>query len=66
LQLTVVNYTLDEVDTKTGNLRVVIEGSNLAYALISKTINDLHRSIHSIDQVISQKRIVEAIETPQD
>lgn len=66
MQLTVVNYTLDEVDTKTGNLRVVIEGSNLAYALISKTINDLHRSIHSNDQVISQKRIVEAIETPQD
>ncbi len=66
MQLTVVNYTLDEVDTKTGNLRVVIEGSNLVYALISKTINDLHRSNHSIDQVISRKRIVEAIETPQD
>jgi len=66
LQLTAVNYTLIKVDTKTGNLRIAIEDSNLDCALISKTFNDLHGSIHSINQVISGKRIAEAFETHQD
>ncbi|MFX1285101.1 MAG: DUF211 domain-containing protein [Promethearchaeota archaeon] len=61
-----VNCTLVEVDAKTENLKVVIEGSNMDFDLISKTIKELHGSIHSIDQVISGKRFVEAIETPQD
>lgn len=61
-----VNCTLVEIDAKTENLKVVIEGSNIDYDLISKTINDLHGSIHSIDQVVTGTRFVEAIETPQD
>ena len=61
-----VNCTLVEIDAKTENLKVVIEGSNMDYDLISETINELHGSIHSIDQVISGSRFVEAIETPQD
>ena len=61
-----VNCTLVEIDAKTENLKVVLEGSNMDYELIAKTINDLHGSIHSIDQVVSGKRFVEAIETPQD
>ncbi len=61
-----VNCTLVEIDAKTENLKVVLEGSNMDYELISKAINDLHGSIHSIDQVISGKHLVEAIETPQD
>ena len=61
-----VNCTLVEIDAKTENLKVVLEGANLDYELIAKTINDLHGSIHSIDQVVSGKRFVEAIETPQD
>jgi hypothetical protein len=61
-----VNCTLVEIDAKTENLKVVLEGSNMDYELISKAINDLHGSIHSIDQVITGKHLVEAIETPQD
>jgi hypothetical protein len=61
-----VNCTLVEIDAKTENLKVVLEGKNMDYDLISKTINELHGSIHSIDQVISGSRFVEAIETPQD
>ena len=61
-----VNCTLVEIDAKTENLKVVLEGTNMDYDLISKAINDLHGSIHSIDQVISGTHLVEAIETPQD
>ncbi|MHA1978546.1 MAG: DUF211 domain-containing protein [Candidatus Hodarchaeales archaeon] len=64
--VTAVNCTLVEIDAKTENLKVVLEGSNMDYELISKAINDLHGSIHSIDQVISGKHLVEAVETPQD
>ncbi|MFW9777954.1 MAG: DUF211 domain-containing protein [Candidatus Heimdallarchaeota archaeon] len=61
-----VNCTLLEIDAKTENLKVVLEGSNLDYDRISERINDLHGSIHSIDQVLTGTRFVEAIETPQD
>ena len=61
-----VNCTLVEIDAKTENLKVVIEGTDIDYSLISKAIKDLHGSIHSIDQVICGKHLVEAIETPQD
>ena len=61
-----VNCTLVEIDAKTENLKVVLEGMDMDYTLISKAINDLHGSIHSIDQVITGKHLVEAIETPQD
>ena len=40
--------------------------NDIDYSLISKAIKDLHGSIHSIDQVICGKHLVEAIETPQD
>ncbi|MHA2305886.1 MAG: DUF211 domain-containing protein [Candidatus Hodarchaeales archaeon] len=65
-RVSAVNCTLVEIDSKTENLKVVIEGTNMDFNLISDTIKDLHGSIHSIDQVVSGKRIVEAIETPQD
>lgn len=64
--VTAVNCTLVEIDAKTENLKVVIEGTNMDFNLISETVNELHGSIHSIDQVISGTRIVETIETPQD
>jgi hypothetical protein len=65
-RVSAVNCTLVEIDSKTENLKVVIEGTNMDFNLISDIIKDLHGSIHSIDQVVSGKRIVEAIETPQD
>ena len=61
-----VNCTLVEIDARTENLKVVLEGSNMDFDLISKTIAELHGSIHSVDQVISGVRFVEAVETPQD
>lgn len=64
--VTAVNCTLVEIDAKTENLKVIIEGTNMDFNLISETVNDLHGSIHSIDQVISGTRFVETIETPQD
>lgn len=61
-----VNCTLVEIDARTENLKVVLEGSNMDFNLISKTITELHGSIHSVDQVVSGVRFVEAVETPQD
>lgn len=64
--VTAVNCTLVEVDAKTENVKVVIEGTNLIYDSIQRTIQELHGSIHSVDQVVTGKHFVEAIETPQD
>ncbi|MHA2497016.1 MAG: DUF211 domain-containing protein, partial [Candidatus Hodarchaeales archaeon] len=61
-----VNVTLDEVDSKTETVKIVVAGQGLDFEAISEKLKDLHASIHSIDQVVAGKRIVESIETPQD
>ena len=64
--VTAVNCTLVEVDAKTETLKVVLEGTKMEYDLIQKTIQELHGSVHSVDQVVTGARYVEAISTPQD
>ncbi len=61
-----VNVTLDEVDSKTETVKIVVAGMDLDFEAIAEKLKDLHASIHSIDQVVAGKRIVESIETPQD
>lgn len=61
-----VNVTLDEVDSKTETVKIVVAGTDLDFEAIAEKLKDLHASIHSIDQVVAGKRIVESIETPQD
>jgi len=61
-----VNVTLDEVDSKTETVKIVVAGTDLNFDEIQSSLQDLHASIHSIDQVVAGKRIVESIETPQD
>ncbi len=61
-----VNVTLDEVDQQTETVKIVVAGTDLNFEKIQQKLEDLHASIHSIDQVVAGKRIVESIETPQD
>ncbi|RLG21706.1 hypothetical protein DRN72_03420 [Methanosarcinales archaeon] len=61
-----VNLSLYEVDQETENVKITIEGDELNYEEIKRVINELGAVIHSIDEVVAGKRIVEEVETHQD
>jgi hypothetical protein len=61
-----VNVTLMEIDKETENIKVTIQGSELNFEEISQAIEQYGGSIHSIDEVVAGKTMVEEVTTPQD
>ncbi len=64
--VTGVNVSLQEIDQATESIKVTIVGDNLDYEKIKKTIEDLGGVVHSIDEVVAGKIIVESVKTDQD
>jgi hypothetical protein len=54
-----VNITVKEVDVETQNIIVVIEGSDIDFNETKVLIEELGGVIHSVDQVVAGKRLVE-------
>jgi hypothetical protein len=61
-----VSIFLNEVDQETENIKVIIEGFNLNFRAIRKTIEEMAGSVHSIDAVYAGEEIIEEVDTPQD
>ena len=61
-----VIISLDEVDKDTDSVKITIEGSNVNYELVNKTISECGAVIHSIDGVSAGMKIIEEGNTPQD
>jgi hypothetical protein len=61
-----VNLSLYEVDQQTETVKVTIQGDKIDYSAIEKVIKDFGGAVHSIDEVVAGKEIIEVIETPQD
>jgi hypothetical protein len=61
-----VNCMLEEVDQETESIKITIEGSDISYEDIEKTIEQCGAVIHSIDGVCSGKKLVKSVSTPQD
>lgn len=61
-----VNTMIEEMDKNTINVKVTMQGSSLNYEEIEKSISALGGSVHSLDNVVAGKYIVEDVETPQD
>ncbi len=57
-----VNISLIEVD-KNESIKVTIEGNSLNYELIAETLEEAGAVIHSIDQAVAGKVIIEEVET---
>ena len=64
--ITGVNISLEEVDKDTDSVKITIEGSNVNYDLVNKTISECGAVIHSIDGVSAGMKIIEEVNTPQD
>ncbi len=61
-----VNCMLEEVDKQTESIKITIEGPDIDFKGIEKTIEQMGAVIHSIDGVSAGKKLVDAVETPQD
>jgi len=53
-----VNITVKEIDAETQTLIVVIEGDDVKFADVNAFIERMGGVIHSIDQVVAGKRIL--------
>ncbi|MGZ4864605.1 MAG: DUF211 domain-containing protein [Halobacteriota archaeon] len=61
-----VNLSLYEVDQQTENVKITVEGPNVNYDLVQQTIENLGGVVHSVDEIIAGKKIVEEEETLHD
>ena len=61
-----VNISLEEVDKDTDSVKITIEGTNIDYEIINKTITECGAVIHSIDGVSAGIKIIDEVNTPQD
>jgi len=60
-----VNISIAEIDLKVENAKITIEGENINYEEVEKIIQDMGASIHSIDEVVAGKEIIDHAETLQ-
>ena len=61
-----VNISLEEVDKDTDSVKITIEGTNIDFDKVNKTVSDCGAVIHSIDGVSAGMKIVDEVNTPQD
>jgi len=61
-----VNISIAEIDLKVENAKITIEGDDLNYNEAKDIIEDMGGSIHSIDEVVAGKMIIDDAATLQD
>ena len=61
-----VNISIYEMDRMVENAKITIEGEDISYEKVSLTIEDMGGSIHSIDEVVAGKMIIDDAATLQD
>ena len=61
-----VNVSIYEMDRKVENAKVTIEGDDVPYLQIQTLIEELGGAIHSVDEVVAGKIIIDDAVTLQD
>jgi hypothetical protein len=61
-----VNCSLDEVDQDTETVKITIEGDDIHFDDVVTAIESVGGVLHSIDSVVTGKRLVNEVETLQD
>ncbi len=56
-----LNITVTSIDTETLGMDVTIEGANLDYDLIAAAIEQTGAVVHSIDEIVAGRRLVERV-----
>ena len=61
-----VNISIYEIDRKVENAKITIEGERIAYQEALAVIEELGGTVHSIDEVVAGKTIIDDPDTLQD
>jgi hypothetical protein len=61
-----VNISIVEIDRRVENAKITIEGTSLVYESVVETIQQNGGTLHSIDEVVAGKIIIEDAATLQD
>jgi hypothetical protein len=61
-----VNISIYEMDRKVENAKITIEGEHIQYPLVLTVIEEMGGAIHSIDEVVAGKTIIDDAQTLQD
>jgi hypothetical protein len=61
-----VNISIYEMDRKVENAKITIEGEEISFNEVSRMIEELGGTIHSIDEVVAGKKIIDDAATLQD
>ncbi len=61
-----VNISIYEIDHKVENAKITIEGDNITFDKVQQIIQELGGTIHSIDEVVAGKEIIDDAVTLQD
>ncbi len=64
--ITAVNISIYEMDRKVENAKITIEGEDISYSVVEEIINEMGGAIHSIDEVVAGKEIIDDAATLQD
>ncbi len=61
-----VNISIYEIDRKVENAKVTIEGPDINFETVRDIIREMGGSIHSIDEAVAGKSIIDDASTLQD
>jgi len=64
--ITAVNISISEIDHRVESAKITVEGDDIHYEDLLKLIQDLGGSIHSVDEVVAGKMIIDDAATLQD
>jgi len=61
-----VNISIYEMDLQVENAKITIEGPTIDFQEVSNSIREYGATIHSIDEVVAGRSIIDDANTPQD
>jgi hypothetical protein len=64
--ISAVNISIYEMDRKVENAKITIEGESIVYARVLEIIEEMGGAVHSVDEVVAGKKIIDDAVTLQD
>jgi hypothetical protein len=61
-----VNISIYEIDRKVENAKITVEGPDIQFSALETLLRELGGSIHSIDEAVAGKNIIDDASTLQD
>jgi len=61
-----VNISIYEIDRRVENAKITIQGSDISFELVEHLIEENGGAVHSIDEVVAGRIIIDDAATPQD